>query len=186
MPPLPSDANNLAFSLARARPQVAAGVLNTLGQTYLPNFTQSARIARFQTLHPDPAQDAVDKYVLAMRDYYANAQIIQKWLTMDYDSEAGVFVLAIDDLVNAKELSVTLLAATDLAAGTNVSDLQQPVYSYDRTNGVLRVQPASAEYANYENVFGLTASVFNNLRLVYALVYNTGTSSAASAVSAGG
>lgn len=156
--------SNFGFQFSRP------GTMGTLGSSYTPNPIQAKRIATF-VKHHSPI-DALAKYASAVRAFYSHSQILEKWLTLTYDEPSNAFVIALDDLVNASDLTVTLVSSMDLETKTNVKNIVQPTFSYSKDTGVLSIHPANVSYKNYENAFLLTAKVLN-LNLVYSLIYNT-------------
>lgn len=156
--------SNFEFQFSRP------GTVGALGSNYLPNPMQAKRIATFVKNHAPI--DALARYTNAVRAFFNGTQILEKWVNIEYDAQSNAFVVQMDDLVNARDLSVTLVSSMNLASQTNVKNVEQPTFNYNKDTGVLSIYPANGSYKDYENAFLLTASVLN-LRLVYSLIYNT-------------
>lgn len=144
----------------------------SLGSNYLPNLIVEERIARFIRNNPSTI-DTLDKYTLAVGEFLNDKHVITKSGTLKYNNTSGSFEIYIDDLTSATNISLTLVASSDLTNGTNVENIQQPSFEYNRSNGMLYIHPADPIYKNYENYFSLIGDITSHVSLLYSFIYNT-------------
>lgn len=148
----------------------------SLGSNYLPNLLVDERIARFLRNNPNTI-DPLQKYLLAIQNFYSEKNIITNSVLLKYNPSNNSFYVYIDDLFSAKDITVTLIAASDLNTGVNVENIQQPTFDYNIRTGILSIYPYDATYASYENLFVLTCNIQgnNSIALSYSFIYNTNT-----------
>lgn len=149
----------------------------SLGSNYLPNLVVEERVARFlrNEIDNNKDDDGLGKYHSAIKNFLNNKTTIEKSGLLQYSDKDEAFIIYINDLLNVKlsTLTVTLISVSDLAAGKNVTPIQQPSFEYSKENGLLYIYPHDPTYKNYECLFLLTADIFENTSLLYTLVCNT-------------
>jgi hypothetical protein len=174
--------NNFELSLYKNGHQTFA--YPSLGSNYLPNLIVDERIARFlrNTTVDNNVKNKIGnelyKYSSAIKQYLNNKTIIEKSGILKYESSE--FVIYIDDLISAKNITVTLVSVVQLTVddnggvtGANVTNITQPTFNYNKTTGILHII-GNEEYNIYECYYMLTGDIFDTISLSYALIYNTG------------
>jgi len=146
----------------------------SLGSNYLPNLQFDERIARFLR-NNQTVSDELGEYRSAIREFLNGKTIVEKSGLLAYSNSETAFYIYINDLLNATNLTLTLISASDLTNSENVKSIEQPTFEYNKDNGILYIYPATTDYKNYECYFILTADVFDNISLLYSLIYNTNT-----------
>ena len=141
---------------------------------YLPKARLANRIHRFTQNNPSPQIIEDMKYNKAINDFKDSMTVIEKTGFLDFTSDPTErFYILIDDLHGAYDINVTLSAATDLNTNSNVKNIMQPTFNYDKDEGILDIYPGDSCYNNYELHFLLTASIGQHVSLLYELIYHT-------------
>jgi hypothetical protein len=142
--------------------------------SYQPKGRLANRIHRFRQHNPSPQIIEDMKYKEAINNFNDSMTVIEKTGFLDFTSgPPEKFYMLIDDLHGAYEINITLSAATDLTTNSNVPNIIQPTFNYNKDDGILDIYPGDGGYNNYELHFLLTASIGPHVSLLYELIYHT-------------
>lgn len=145
-----------------------------LGSNYLPNLLVEERIARF--IRNNSSEDILEKYKRAIQTFIAGNTIVEKAGFLEYSVINQSFELYIDELLTAKNLTVTLISSIDPDTGTLVNDIQQPTFNFNKNTGILSIYLVDQVYSNYNNLFIMTAdTISKSVSLVYTFAYTSNT-----------
>jgi hypothetical protein len=160
----------------------------SLGSNYLPNLIVDERIARFlrNTVVNINVKNNIEtelyKYKYAISQYLNGKTIIEKSGLLNYSSQEGEFVIYIDDLLSATNITLTLLCVvnlTEVNGGKTVPYPTQPEsFNYDKKTGIFHISD-TGNYNLYECYYMLTGDVYNDISLSYSLIYNSDKSTSA-------
>ena len=137
-----------------------------LGSNYSPNLVVGGRIGRFLRTNSQ-AKNEIIKYLKEIVTYYDNTHIIPKSGILH--KVENYYQIYLDDLMSAKNITVTLINSTNFQTNTNVTNIKQPTFHYDKNDGMLSIYPFNNDYLDYGNIFVLTANITKKVSIVILL-----------------